>query len=346
MKVTMNWSNRQYFTKKIKEEALGMGFDLIGITSAEDIYDYKYYKSWLSNHYQGEMGYMERLPVRQGVRQLFPSAESVISCGVNYYAEEPDDTPEGIISNYARNKDYHIILMKMLKKLNIYIKDLIPESETRICVDTAPILEKAYAQRAGIGWIGKNTCLISRHFGSWVFLGEIITNIPLEIDKAAQNYCGQCTKCLEICPTGAFQGEYQLNASKCISYLTIELKNQIPEVLRDNVGKHIFGCDLCQSVCPWNKRPLVTSINEFHPRSEIITRDLSDWLSITEEDFKTIFQQNPVKRTKWKGFLRNAITVAGNSKDKKYLHSLKELLNLNDPLLNEHILWAVTKINN
>ncbi|HEO64480.1 MAG TPA: tRNA epoxyqueuosine(34) reductase QueG [Spirochaetes bacterium] len=333
-------------TRDIKMKANEIGFDLVGICEAEELDDYKHYQRWIEKGFHGEMDYLPRRTAhRKSPKTLMESAKTVISCALNYYHPTVEgDFDHGMISNYARNLDYHKIMSNMLKELADFIQKQNKEALVKYYCDTGPILEKAYSQQSGIGWIGKNTCVINQKIGSWIFLGEILCSLPLNPDPPAKNYCGTCRLCIDICPTEAIVAPYQLDSRKCISYLTIELRDTIPIDLRKDMGHHLFGCDLCQSVCPWNRNPPESPMDTFYPRQDIRNRSLEEWLDLDEEGFRSIFKQNPVKRTKWMGFMRNVIVVAGNSRDHKLIGKLEGLYNLNNTLLSEHLDWAIDRL--
>ncbi|MDH5681208.1 MAG: tRNA epoxyqueuosine(34) reductase QueG [Spirochaetota bacterium] len=333
-------------TNKIKLRAAKIGFDLVGVAPAEAIGDYSHYKQWIDNGFHADMAYMARnIEKRRDSRNLLATTQSVITVGLNYFTPDEDRVPpDWIISNYARNRDYHDIIQTMLEELSHYILELNAAAECKIYCDTGPVLERAIAMRGGLGWIGKNTCLINRKIGSYVFLGELLTSIKLYPDNPAKNYCGTCVKCIEVCPTQAITRPYQLDSGLCISYLTIEQKNELPESLRQGLGQHIFGCDLCQAVCPWNRRAPVTKFGDFHPMPGLMSRTLSDWLSLSEEDFKRLFHGTSIKRTKWHRFMRNVIIAAGNSANSAYIKQLLSLRKAGEALLLPHIDWSVKRL--
>ncbi len=333
-------------TQDIKKKGHEIGFDLVGICKAEELEDYNYYQRWIEKGFHGEMGYLPRRSQhRESPKTLMESTKTVISCALNYYhPTEEGDFKQGKISNYAGNLDYHKVIGLMLKELSDHIREKSKDVMVKTYCDTGPILERAYGQQAGLGWIGKNTCLINQKIGSWVFLGEILCSLPLISDSPAKNYCGTCRLCIDICPTDAIVAPYQLDSRKCISYLTIELRDKIPIDLRKGMGSHLFGCDLCQSVCPWNRNPPESPMDAFYPRREIKNKSLEDWLDLEEEDFRLIFKQNPVKRTKWVGFMRNVIVATGNSGEHKLIPKLEGLYGLNNTLLSEHIYWAINEL--
>lgn len=295
----------------IKVFARSIGVDLIGITPAVfDDEGEKRLHDFVSEKRNGDMHYLEDYRKRVDPQFLLPGAKSVIVIGINYYRESPP-TPknEGRIARYAYGRDYHKVLKKILKQIAKFIEEQAPNSQSKICVDSAPILEKSYAQKAGLGFIGKNTTLITPEFGSWILLGEILTTLPLEYDQERTGTCGTCTRCMDACPTKAITGPGKLDATRCISYLTIEKKDEIPEEFHKPMGNLIFGCDICQEVCPYNiqfQRPL--QLEAFQKikiaGSTISLQEILDMQ--TDEEFLQRFAGSPIMRTKRKGLQRNA----------------------------------------
>ncbi|HXC62412.1 MAG TPA: tRNA epoxyqueuosine(34) reductase QueG [Nitrospiria bacterium] len=309
------------FTANIKAYARKIGFDLVGITTAEILEeDEQHLAVWLEAGFAGEMAYMARSPSRRArPQELLPDAKSVICLGLYYYPGEPSepdpDSLLGEVSRYAWGKDYHQVIEHLLDELIAYLKKQTGSAlKFKTMVDHGPVLEKALAQRAGLGFIGKNTLLIHQDLGSWVFLAELITNLDLEPDKPQFNQCGSCTACLSACPTGALVQPFVLDARRCISYLTIELKGEIPESLRPQMEDWVFGCDICQEVCPFNAQqktighPYFTASEGAGP-----WLSLSDVLAVREDqDFKAKFSETPLLRPKRQGLQRNAAAVAQN----------------------------------
>ncbi len=304
----------QSLTKTIKQKANELGFEHTGVSPAAKLTDEEIHLAeWLSRGYHATMYWMARNRDRRtDPQKIVPGAQSVISVGLNYYTpHEISDRPErGKISRYAWGDDYHDIVGERLKLLWEFIKTLEPAAEGRYYVDTGPVMDKVWAERAGIGWIGKHTNLISREYGSWLFLGEIITTLELEYDIPTQDYCGTCRRCIDACPTEAIVDEYVLDSNKCLSYITIEHRDQYPDFIKPNTDRWIFGCDICQDVCPWNikfSRP--TAVEGFEPRPENLNPLLIDIVEMTQEDFSRRFRKSPVKRTKLSGLKRNARAV-------------------------------------
>ena len=293
-------------TEKIRQKALELGFDAVGISRAAFLEKESHYlENWLKEGMHGEMAYMgNHVEERTDPRKLVEGAKSVISVVHNYFStdRQPENTYK--ISQYAYGRDYHYVVKEKLNVLYAFIKTLEPAVNGRIFVDSAPVMEKAWAAKSGLGWIGKNTNLISREHGSFLFVGEIILDSELDYDAPVQNLCGTCTKCIDACPTKALT-PYKLDARKCISYLTIEKKGDIPEEFKNQWNDWIFGCDICQNVCPWNSRVKPNNEDDFFPRPETTTYLKSDWENVTQASFKKIFKESPLERTKFKGIRKN-----------------------------------------
>ncbi|MDE0016283.1 MAG: tRNA epoxyqueuosine(34) reductase QueG [Candidatus Poribacteria bacterium] len=339
-------------TQQIHAHANKLGFELVGITPAARSETIARYRQWIENGYAGKMGYLERhLPLKVDVRQLLTEAKSVISLAMNYYTLDPpkalaEDPARGQISRYAWGDDYHDVIRQRLSELVDFIKKIAQtELKTRICVDTAPIIEREYAQKAGIGWIGKNTNLIHWRSGSWYFLAEVLINIDLESDTAPlRGSCGTCTRCIEACPTDAIIEPNLLDSRLCISYLTIELKESIPKALRPKIGNLIFGCDICQEVCPWNSKAVPTDEPAFQPRDGNLSPKLLSLIGMTQQEFSRRFKGSPIKRTKRRGFLRNVLVAIGNWGEPRAVPALKNALTDDEPLVRSHAAWALGKI--
>ena len=339
-------------TQHIHARANKLGFELVGITPAAQSETIARYRQWIENGYAGKMDYLERhLPLKVDVRQLLAEAKSVISLAMNYYTLDPpkalaEDPARGQISRYAWGDDYHDVIRQRLSELVDFIKKTAEtELKTRVCVDTAPIIEREYAQKAGIGWIGKNTNLIHWRSGSWYFLAEVLINIDLESDTAPlRGSCGTCTLCIEACPTDAIIEPNLLDSRLCISYLTIELKESIPKALRPKIGNLIFGCDICQEVCPWNSKAVPTDEPAFQPRDGNLTPKLLSLIGMTQQEFSRRFKGSPIKRTKRRGFLRNVLVAIGNWGEPRAVPALKDALTDDEPLVRSHAAWALGKI--
>ncbi len=339
-------------TQQIYQRANELGFELVGITPAVQSETIARYRQWIENGYAGKMGYLERhLPLKADVRQLLAEAKSVISLAINYYTLDPpkalvEDPARGQISRYAWGDDYHDVIRQRLSELIDFIRQTAEtELRTRVCVDTAPIIEREYAQKAGLGWIGKNTNLIHWRSGSWYFLAEVLINIALESETpAVRGSCGTCTLCIEACPTDAIVEPNVLDSRLCISYLTIELKDGIPKALRPKIGNLIFGCDICQEVCPWNSKAVPTDEPAFQPRAENFVPKLLSLVGMTQQEFSRRFKRSPIKRTKRRGFLRNVLVAIGNWGDRRAIPALKDALTDDEPLVRSHAAWALGRI--
>ncbi|MDR3675357.1 MAG: tRNA epoxyqueuosine(34) reductase QueG [Acidobacteriota bacterium] len=403
----------------IKRHAFEVGFDLVGIAPPSALKDLEFLPQWVKKGFGGEIHYLAD-PRREDPSRVLPSVKSIICVGLTYSTSHPYSTdvfetaedgsvqplggtppkrvqPRAWISRYAWGKDYHDLIRGKLEQLRAAVEKLTPNVETRVYVDTGPVLERAFARLTEIGWMGKNTCLINEQKGSWFFLGVILTNLELKLDLPAPDRCGSCTRCLEACPTGALVEPYVMDASRCISYFTIELKGTIPEEFRTAIGKNIFGCDICQDVCPWNGRPLsvvsgplredalrqdalgagstqrsvaTTDLPEFQPMQleiksiaepavddepahqlssteqfSLCNPTLENLASITEEDFKRVFARSPVKRAKYRGWLRNLCVVMGNSGDRRFIPWLEAAAGSQDTLVREHAAWALGRLH-
>ncbi len=346
-------SDRQALTRFARQEAERQGFGLFGVTPADPLAGAGFYARWLALGFAGRMSWLERnVESRADPRQRVPGARSVICLGMHYdppaAAQEPEPAPgrpRGRIARYARGDDYHGLIESRLKGLWEALRVRAGAGEGRWSVDTAPVLERELAARAGLGWWGKNTCLINRRGGSYFFLAEIVTTLELTFDEPEVDHCGSCTLCLEACPTGAFPEPYVLDARRCISYLTIELKEAIPRDLRDGVGDWVLGCDICQEVCPWNRRAEATEEEAFHPRPGLDPVDLVELLDMDREAFNERFRRNPAKRPKRRGMLRNAAVGLGNAGDRRVVpHLARALAREQEPLVRAHAAWALGKL--
>jgi epoxyqueuosine reductase len=347
------------------------GFDLCGVAPAAEFPELEHLEEWLKRGHAGEMHYLQDAR-RRSPAQAMAGARSVIVCALNYNSSlpssieacaqvNPQGGPRGWISRYAWGDDYHCVLGEKLEGLILELRREFPEPfEARAYVDTGPIVERVAAKYAGLGWLAKNTCLINEGLGSWLFLGVIVATLDLaEPPQApampAPDLCGNCTLCIDACPTGALVEPYVMDARRCISYLTIELRGAIPLEWREPIGRQVFGCDICQDVCPWNRRAPATTLANFQPRENgrhsLFSPDL-DWLvSLSEEEFRATFRGSPVKRTKWRGLVRNACVAIGNSGLRKggpryseICARLAELAASGDAILAEHAQWALGRL--
>ncbi|MCS6873852.1 MAG: tRNA epoxyqueuosine(34) reductase QueG [Pyrinomonadaceae bacterium] len=301
--------------EKIKQKAFELGFHKIGFARAEILTEeLEFLKAWLSKGFHGEMKWLEKEPEKRAdPKQLFPEVKTVICAAMNYYTPYEYPKQVGKISRYAWGEDYHEVLKKKLHELLAYIKTLDERAEGKVCVDTSPILEKAWAVKAGLGWIGKHTNLITKEYGSWVFLGEILINLEISDSATIEtDHCGNCRACIDACPTNAISEPYQLNASLCISYATIELrKAEIPETISKKLEGWFYGCDICQEVCPWNRFQKPTEQEAFKPRANTIV-DLEEILSMDEKKYAERFRRSAMKRAKLHGLKRNAKALKSN----------------------------------
>lgn len=301
--------NNQKNAKLIKDEAARLGFIFCGIAKAEFLeQEAPKLEQWLNNNYNGKMDYMNNhFDKRLDPRKLVDGAKSVISVALNYYTEDEQSDPSAPkISKYAYGADYHFVLKDKLKSLLNFINEQIGEVNGRAFVDSAPVLDKAWAQKAGFGWIGKHSNLISKKTGSFFFLGELILDLELTVDDPfTTDHCGDCTRCIDACPTEAIVSPYVVDGSKCISYLTIELKEQIPQEFKGKMDNWMFGCDVCQDVCPWNRFSVPHKEPSFNPHPDLLSLKKRDWEEISQEVFGSLFKSSAVKRTKFTGLTRN-----------------------------------------
>ncbi|MTI32060.1 tRNA epoxyqueuosine(34) reductase QueG [Xanthovirga aplysinae] len=301
-------AGKERYTRLIKEKARELGFEFCGISKAEFLEDQApKLESWLKAGMHGKMGYMENhFDKRLDPRKLVEGAKSVISLGFNYFPEKDLAKEENFkIAKYAYGKDYHFVLKDKLKSLLAFIQVEIGEVSGRAFVDSAPVMERTWAERSGLGWTGKHSLLINKGMGSFFFLAELIIDLELEYDGPVKDYCGTCTRCMDACPTNAIPEPYVVDGSKCISYFTIELKEEIPQEVKGKFENWIFGCDICQDVCPWNRFAKSHQEPAFKPHSLMEEMDKGEWEDISREVFNEIFRKSPVKRTKLEGLRRN-----------------------------------------
>ncbi len=307
-------------SEKIKQKAQAIGFHKIGIVRAEALPEEEtHLGEWLENNYHGEMLWIEREPEKRAdPTLLFPEAKSIIVVALNYFTahEHEENASTGKVSRYAWGDDYHDVLKEKLRELLIFIKSIDAAAEGKICVDTAPIMDKAWAARAGLGWIGKHSNLITKEYGSWVFIGEILLNLELVFDtEIVSDHCGTCTACLDACPTNAIAAPYTVDSQKCLSYTTIELRAPtFPEETIKDLNGWLYGCDICQDVCPWNRFEKPTDEKRFEPREGNVTADLDEILSLTPEKYAEKFRRSAMKRTKLVGLQRNAAALKKSRK--------------------------------
>ena len=345
----------------IRQRALELGFDDCRFTTAAAPGSAESFQNWIAGKQHGEMAWLERnAPKQIDPQKVLPGAKSVICLAVSYATDRSaGGTPAssaaimrtsrprsfGLVARYARFEDYHEVLGERLKTLVNFI-DTVADRKVRSLwyVDTGPVLERDFAQRAGLGFVGKHTNVISRKHGNWIFLAEILTTLELEPDAPEQNHCGKCTRCIAACPTKAITAPFELDARKCISYLTIELKGPIPVELRPLIGNRIFGCDDCLAVCPWNRFAREGNLMKLHARPDLTAPDLMELLQLDESGFKTRFAGTPILRTKRRGLLRNVCVALGNTGDASALPHLQKAAGDPEPLIAEHARWAVGQI--
>jgi epoxyqueuosine reductase len=362
-------------TAWIAEAAQTLGFDLCGVAQASEFPELQKMDDWLARGYAGEMKYLHD-PRRADLQAAMRGVRSVIVCAINYNSPEPystevaqsepnmHDAPRGWISRYAWGSDYHEVLWGKLNELVAKMRERFAEPfEARASADTGPVQERILAKYAGLGWIGKNTLLLNQRMGSWLFLGTILTDLELAPTVAAKdllppNLCGTCTRCIDECPTDALVDPYVMDARRCIAYLTIELRGPIPEEFREPMGNHVFGCDICQDVCPWNRKSPRTGQPEFQPRkpaasSESLFHPRLEWLSsMSEEEYRGVFRGSAMKRAKWRGIIRNALNAIGNAtikeaspENERFRALLEKFRQLEDEGISESADWALAKID-
>ena len=357
-------------TDWIVAQSKSRGFDLCGVASAEDCTEPAHRDEWLARGYAGQMRYLHDARRADPARAL-PEAKSVIVCAINYNTAQPysteaaataatQDNARGWISRYAWGDDYHTAIGKKLEALVVAMQGKFGNDFSACSyVDTGPVSERVAARQAGLGWLAKNTCLINPELGSWLFLGVVLTSLELApslsqnggVATPPPDLCGNCRLCLDACPTGAFVEPYVLDARRCISYLTIELRDSIPEEFRAAMGWQVFGCDICQDVCPWNRQAPSTTEAAFAPREKLVAPELDWLLSLTEDDFRRIFRDSAIRRTKWRGLLRNACIAAGNAlaRSKGFREmaglrtQLEKLAASRDDLIAQHAQWALAQ---
>jgi epoxyqueuosine reductase len=339
-------------TDAVRLLAGSAGFQLAGVAPAVPLHDSERYQAWVKAGYAAEMRYLtdHRADKRNDPRSLLASARSVICVGMLYNGPEPyslnfNEVDRAWISRYAWGEDYHEIVKVRLEELVGKLLQ-IKRFEYKICVDTAPLLERSYARQAGLGWIGKNTCLIHEGQGSWFFLGEVLTSLDLAPGQPPPDRCGTCTRCLDACPTQAIVpagDHFTIDSRLCISYFTIELRAEIPLEQRTQIGNHVFGCDICQDVCPWNRRAPLTEQAPFAPRQ--FAPPLEDLSRLTEAEFRRMFHATPVSRARYSGFLRNVAVAMGNQRNPRFRDALTRMAASPDPLVAQHAQWALEQLS-
>jgi epoxyqueuosine reductase len=343
------------------------GFDLCGIAPAAELHELEYFSKWIADGRAGEMKYLEARDdegelKRSALKRVAPWVRSVIVCATNYntanpYSTQVPDPDKGWISRYAWGReDYHDSALRRLRQVEARLQEEVRgmnsgDFTTRSYVDTGPIVERVYAKYAGVGWIGKNTCIINQKKGSWLFLGVILTSLELAPDFFAANLpapdrCGTCTRCIDACPTDAITAPYQLDSNRCIAYLTIEKRGSIPEELREGIGRHVFGCDICQDVCPWNRKAPATDAIEFQPRPGLVNPALAWLAEMSADEFRETFRGSPIRRTKRSGLRRNAAIAMGNSGNADFIPVLDRMAEdeEEDESVTESARWAKKQI--
>ena len=347
-------SDYSKLAQQIKFWAKDLGFDEVGITDTHLNEHETYLMNWLSDGCHGEMEYMSTHGMKRSKpEKLIPGTLRIISTRINYQAPNAKDEEEVLsaptqayISRYALGRDYHKVIRKRLQELARKIQEQVGEFGFRAFVDSAPVLEKALAEKAGLGWIGKHTNLINRECGSWFFLGELYTDLPLPTDQPVKNHCGTCRTCIEVCPTKAIIGPYKLDARRCISYHTIELKSSIPEEYRKAMGNRIFGCDDCQLYCPWNRFEKKAKLSDFAVRNNLDAPELINLFNWSEQDFLKNTEGSAIRRVGYECWLRNIAVALGNAtQSSAVIAALKEKQNHSSALVREHVKWALQQHN-
>ena len=339
----------------VKAQAAAVGFDLCGVAPATGHMELRFLREWLNRGYAGEMQYMHRTADRRAdVREVLQSARSVVSLGTVYNTSQPysvdsADPRHAALARYAWGDDYHVVIQHRLDGLLAWMRSAVGDGfEGRAYVDTGPVQERVYAQYAGLGWIGKNTCLINPQLGSWIFLSEIICNLELRPDQPVFDHCGSCTLCLASCPTGALLEPGVLDSTRCLSYLTIENKGAIPADQRDSIGEHAYGCDICQEVCPWNLTSTTARSDDpaWQPRPGLDSPSLLDLWQRSDEDLRVLLKDSAMKRAGIRRLRRNLAVALGNSGEREAADALErqDEPTCHDPLVAEHVAWAVEKL--
>jgi epoxyqueuosine reductase len=347
-----------HITDLVKQAAREAGFELAGVAPVHDFDELDRFREWIAAGRAGEMKYMEARDEsgslkRASLRSTLPWVRSVIVCAINYNTAQPysiqaHNPQRGWIARYAwGQQDYHDAVQNRLRVVETKLRAAVGGSplQTRCYVDTGPIVERIYAKYAGVGWIGKNTCILNQKMGSWLFLGVILTSLELEPELPAPDRCGSCTRCIDACPTDALVAPYQLDSNRCISYLTIEKRGMIAEDMRAGMGHEVFGCDICQDVCPWNRKAPVTDAAEFQPRERLVNPAL-EWLAgMSAEEFREKFRGSALRRAKRSGLRRNAVIAMGNSGDRRFGPLLEKLKADEDAVVAESAEWAAKRLS-
>jgi epoxyqueuosine reductase len=350
MKLPASYKNEE-LKSCIRKLGTDLGFQAVGFTDAKLDEQHTNYREWIEKNFHGEMDYMARnVEKRLNPGQLVPDTLSVICVRLDYLTDRSDlrsrldDDHMAYISRYALGRDYHKLMRKRLQKLSNLVTELIGDYGYRVFVDSAPVLEKSLAVKAGIGWQGKHSNILHRDHGSWFFLGEIFTDLTFESDQPLENHCGSCTTCMDVCPTQAIVAPYKVDARRCISYLTIELKTAIPEEFRTAIGNRIYGCDDCQIFCPWNKFAQPSSESDFSARHQLDDASLLECFQWDEATFDEKTNGSAIKRTGYQGWIRNLAVALGNSAYNPHIIStLKKQRSIHNSMVQEHIDWAITQ---
>jgi epoxyqueuosine reductase len=342
---------------RLKDAARALGAGAIGIARIEDgaiDLDRRRLSRWLASGFAGQLAYLTRGAARRADPRLsLPGARSLVAVAFDYafpsldgaHAATRAASGGAVIARYARGRDYHRVIPSRLRKLLALLESERPGTRGRIYVDTGPVLERSWAARAGLGWVGKHSLLLRRNGGSWFLLGVLLVDCELEPDEPAEEHCGSCTRCLDACPTGAIVAPYQVDARRCISYLTIELRGPIPRELRPLVGERVFGCDDCQDVCPWNEHAAEARLDDYAPRGDLLQRPLVSWLDLDEDQFRSRFAGTPIARARRDGFLRNVCVALGNRGDRRTVPGLSRTLAEDpSPVVRGHAAWALGRI--
>jgi epoxyqueuosine reductase len=341
--------DKSELTEKLKREARDLGFGMVGTCAAVTPSGYHRFRDWLNAGYAGEMRYLsDREAAYEHPDSVLDGVRSIVMLAMNYKTEMPVSTRtgQGRVSRYAWGvEDYHDVIHKRLKQLAATFRASVPDASVRGVIDTAPLLEREFAQLAGLGWSGKNTLLLNKSLGSYFFLAAILTDQELVYDEPHEtDHCGTCRACLDACPTDAFPQPYVLDATKCISYLTIELRDEIPKPLREGIGEWVFGCDVCQDVCPWNNRSPLSEEPSFAPRNDQNPLELAELFYLSDEQFRSRFRKTPLWRSKRRGILRNAAIVLGNQRAISAIAALTHGLDDSESLIRDACRWAIRRV--
>lgn len=340
----------------LREKSKSLGFDALKISDAEELARQEFFDRWLEQGFGGKMSYLYRnRKSRVALRQVWPEVKSVVTLAMNYHVgvnqsgknenTESKKPLTGKISRYAWGRDYHKVIRKRLIKLAVLTEQSGLGNAIKCYVDTGPILERELAAQSGLGWIGKNTLVLNSDLGSWFFIGVLLLNVKLPSDSTKSDLCGSCTKCIQACPTGALIKPYVMDSSRCISYLNIELQGWIPLELRSLMGNWVFGCDDCQTVCPYNDNTPISKIQDFRPRGDLEAPELIALLEMDEETFKVKFRGSALKRARWVGIVRNAAIALGNSGEKEAIKPLGKALGHTEPIVRGHAAWALGRLD-